>query len=149
MSLMLPFHTSADTIRNTTKELRNVAAQYTASNKVTQLCPAPSNSREMLAHIATQDAREGTQGGRKRHKQRLQEASTTTANDGGNSKRVDGSDVVHVMAAVGSGKHQARPPTDHLEKLLERPCTNHAYLIKHKLRDYTVMNNFMASGSLT
>jgi hypothetical protein len=147
MSLMLPFHTLADTVRNTTKELRSVAAQYTASNKVTQLCPAPSNSREMLAHFTTQDAREGTQGGRKRHKQGLQEASTI--DDDGNGKRVDGSDVVHVMAAVGSGKHQARPPTDHLEKLLERPCTNHAYLIKHKLRDYTVMNNFMASGSLT
>jgi hypothetical protein len=37
---------------------------------------------------------------------------------------------------------------DHFEKLLEEICSNHAYPIKHKLRDYNMMKNFIASGSL-
>jgi hypothetical protein len=31
---------------------------------------------------------------------------------------------------------------------LEKTCPNHAYLIKHKLRDCDMMKNFMAKGSL-
>jgi hypothetical protein len=38
---------------------------------------------------------------------------------------------------------------DHFEKLLEEACPNHAYPVKHKLRDCGLMKNFMASGSLT
>jgi hypothetical protein len=37
---------------------------------------------------------------------------------------------------------------DHFEKLLGETCPNHACPIKHKLRDYSMMKNFMASGSL-
>jgi hypothetical protein len=37
---------------------------------------------------------------------------------------------------------------DHFKKLLEETCPNHAYPIKHKLRDCGMMKNFMASGSL-
>jgi hypothetical protein len=37
---------------------------------------------------------------------------------------------------------------DHFEKLLEETFLNHAYPIKHKLRDYGMMTNFMATGSL-
>jgi hypothetical protein len=57
--------------------------------------------------------------------------------------------VVHVVTTVGSGKRQARPPMDYFEKLLEKTCLNHAYLVKHKLRDCGMMTNFMASGSIT
>jgi hypothetical protein len=56
--------------------------------------------------------------------------------------------VVCEAAAAGSGKHQARLPMDHFEKLLEETCPNHAYPIKHKLKDCIMMMNFMASGSL-
>jgi hypothetical protein len=37
---------------------------------------------------------------------------------------------------------------DHPEKLLEETCPNHAYLIKHKIKNCGMMKNFMASGSL-
>jgi hypothetical protein len=37
----------------------------------------------------------------------------------------------------------------HFEKLLEEACPNHAYPIKHKLKDYYMLKNFMASGTLT
>jgi hypothetical protein len=57
--------------------------------------------------------------------------------------------VVRTTAIMGSGKHQAWPPTDHFEKLLEETCSNHAYPIKHKLRDCDMMKNFIASWSLT
>jgi hypothetical protein len=38
---------------------------------------------------------------------------------------------------------------DHFEKLLDEPCPNHTYSIKPKLRDYSMMKNFMALTSLT
>jgi hypothetical protein len=53
-----------------------------------------------------------------------------------------------VSAVAGSGKHQARPPTDLFEKILEETCPNHAYPVKHELRDCGMMNNFMSLGSL-
>jgi hypothetical protein len=57
--------------------------------------------------------------------------------------------MVHTMTITGSDKHQAWPPMDHFEKLLEEICPNHAYPIKHKPRDCGMMKNFMTSGSLT
>jgi hypothetical protein len=39
--------------------------------------------------------------------------------------------------------------TDHFERLLEEACLNHMYPVKHKLKDYVMMKNFMTSGSLT
>jgi hypothetical protein len=33
-------------------------------------------------------------------------------------------------------------------RLLEGACPNHAYPMKHKLRDYNMMKNFMVPGSL-
>jgi hypothetical protein len=56
--------------------------------------------------------------------------------------------MVCVVAATGSGKSQARPPTYHFEKLLEETCSNHAFPVKLKLRDYDMMKNFMASRSI-
>jgi hypothetical protein len=56
--------------------------------------------------------------------------------------------VVRVSTAAGSGKHHTRLPLDHLEKLLEEACPNHAYPVKHKLKDRDMMKNFMASRSL-
>jgi hypothetical protein len=36
---------------------------------------------------------------------------------------------------------------DHFERLHEETCPNHAYLVKHKLRDGSMMKNFIALGS--
>jgi hypothetical protein len=71
------------------------------------------------------------------------------ADDDSYGKRADGSSVVRVVAVAGGGKHQAWPPMDHFEKLHEETCPNHAYPVKHKLRDCGIMKNFMASRSLT
>jgi hypothetical protein len=38
---------------------------------------------------------------------------------------------------------------EHFKKLLEAASPNHAYPIKHKLKDCTMMKNFMTSGALS
>jgi hypothetical protein len=71
-----------------------------------------------------------------------------TDNDGGINKQAGKSIILRITVVAGSGKRQARPPTNHFEKLLEDICSNHAYPVKHKLRDCSMMKNFVASGSL-
>jgi hypothetical protein len=56
--------------------------------------------------------------------------------------------MLHVMTAVHNDKHQARSPTDHLKRLLEEACPNHAYPVRHKLKDCEMMKSFMISGPL-
>jgi hypothetical protein len=42
-----------------------------------------------------------------------------------------------------------RAPIDHFKRLLKEACPNHAYPIKHKLKDRSMMESFMTSGSPT
>jgi hypothetical protein len=109
----------------------------------------PSNGREAPSDVAIQDTGEGTKGRGKRRKKCLQEATIVVNGSGGNDKQAGGSNVLRVVTTTGSSKHQPRLPTNHFEKLLEESCPNHAYPIKHKLMDYDMMKNFMASRSLT
>jgi hypothetical protein len=37
----------------------------------------------------------------------------------------------------------------HFKSLLDEACSNHAYPIRHKLKDYGMMRSIMTSGSLT
>jgi hypothetical protein len=94
--------------------------------------------------IAVQSTRVGAEGGKKRHKQCPQGGggTTTTDYDDGNNGKV-------VMTAVHSDKRQARSPNDHIKRLLEEACPNHAYPARHKLKDYDMMKSFMISGSPT
>jgi hypothetical protein len=71
VSLILPFQASIDTVRNTTKELRNVTTQNAANNEVNQLRSAPSNSRKASFDVAIKDTRLGAKGSRKRNNQCL------------------------------------------------------------------------------
>jgi hypothetical protein len=48
-----------------------------------------------------------------------------------------------------SGKRRVGLPTDHFKGLLMEACSNHAYPIRHKLKDCGMMRSFMTSGSLT
>jgi hypothetical protein len=147
--LILSFHEPTDTVRDTTKELRSMATQYATSSEATQLLMAPSNGREASSDIALWDTGEGTKGRRKRRKQRPQEDTTATNDNGGNDKQLGGSSMVRIATTAGSSKCQVWPPTDHFEKLLEEACPNHAYPVKHKLRDCGMMKNVMALGSIT
>jgi hypothetical protein len=44
-------------------------------------------------------------------------------------------------------KHQVWLPVDHIEELLEVTCPNHMYPIKHKLKECTMMKNYMTTGT--
>jgi hypothetical protein len=55
----------------------------------------------------------------------------------------------HMSATTRSGRRSARMPTDYIKRLLEEACPNHAYPIRHKLKDCGMMWSFMTSGSLT
>jgi hypothetical protein len=62
--------------------------------------------------------------------------------------KVDSSAIECIAAAGRSIKCQAQPLIDHFKRLLEEACLNHVYPIKHKLKDYIMMKNFMTSGYL-
>jgi hypothetical protein len=83
------------------------------------------------------------------HQGRKEEDTTATNDNGGNDKQLGGSSMVRIATTAGSSKCQVWPPTDHFEKLLEEACPNHAYPVKHKLRDCSMMKNVMALGSIT
>jgi hypothetical protein len=100
-------------------------------------------------NVAVHDAKEGD---KKRHKQHPQWVMTMADYDGSNDEKAGGSGVGLVTTVARSGKRLARPPMDHLERLLEEACRNHAYPVKHKLKlklkDYDMMKNSMVSESL-
>jgi hypothetical protein len=72
---------------------------------------------------------------------------TTSCND--DDKEADGSNEEYVAAAEHDFKRQARQPKENFEKLLEAACPNHVYHIKHKLKECTMMKNFMTSGTIS
>jgi hypothetical protein len=64
------------------------------------------------------------------------------------NKKADDSDMECIVTTACSSKHQAWPLTDHFERLLEEVCPNHAYPIKHKLKNCGMIKNFITLGSL-
>jgi hypothetical protein len=67
---------------------------------------------------------------------------TTSGDEGDNNKEPDDSDEEHIAAAEREFKHQALQPIDHFEKLIEVTCPNHAYPVRHKLKECT-MKSYM------
>jgi hypothetical protein len=109
----------------------------------------PSSGKEALSDVAVHRAKEGINGDKKRRKQCPQETMTKTDHDDSNDGEAGGSGVRHISTAAHSDKCQVRPPMDHFKRLLEEACQNHAYPVRHKLKDYGMMRSFMTSGSLT
>jgi hypothetical protein len=105
-----------------------------------------SSRKEVPSDIVVHGAKES---GRKKRKQSPQWVTTATNHDGGNDEKADDSGVGHVATAARSGKRQAQLPMDHFERLFVEAYLNHAYPIKHNLKDWDTMKNFMISGSLS
>jgi hypothetical protein len=53
------------------------------------------------------------------------------------------------LTTTCSDKRPMRPPTDHFKRLCDEACPNHAYPVRHKLKDYGMMRSIMTSWSLT
>jgi hypothetical protein len=66
-----------------------------------------------------------------------------------NDKEVDDFYEEHVTTVEHDFNYQALQPTDHIEKLLEAICPNHADPIRHKLKECTMIKNYMTTGALT
>jgi hypothetical protein len=127
------FRVVNDFFRYTTEELLSLTVKYTISKEA-----------------ASQGIVKDVMGGKKRWKRRPQWAVATTGrDDDNNTKQADNSNMERIMTVGRSVKRHARPLTDHFKRLLEEACPNHVYPIKHKLRDYGMMKNFIVSGSLT
>jgi hypothetical protein len=58
---------------------------------------------------------------------------------------VDGSNEEYVVAIERDFKNPLRQLNEHFEKLLKVACLNHTFPIKHKLKECTIMKNFMTS----
>jgi hypothetical protein len=54
-----------------------------------------------------------------------------------------------ISTTTRSGRHSARTPIDYFKRLREEACPNHAYIVRHKLKDCGMMQSFMTSESLT
>ena len=55
--------------------------------------------------------------------------------------------LVDLLVAVADRKGGRKPmegTPNHFEKLLERPCLNHAFLVKHLLKDCNLMWRFLS-----
>jgi hypothetical protein len=72
--------------------------------------------------VAVRDAKRGTKGGKKKRKRCLQWPMAVANNDNDNDKKADDSGVGCITTAVHSSKRLARPPTDHIERLLKGPA---------------------------
>jgi hypothetical protein len=55
----------------------------------------------------------------------------------------------HVIATTCGVWRLTRMPSDHFRWILEETCPSHTYPIRHKIKDYKMMQSFMISGSLT
>ena len=52
-----------------------------------------------------------------------------------------------VTAADRAGKQPQQGQPDHFDKLMESPCTNHAYLVKHLYKDCELLKCFLWQAS--
>jgi hypothetical protein len=72
---------------------------------------------------------------------------TTSYDEGDNDKDVGDSDEELIAAAERDVKRQARLPADHFEKVHEATCPNHTYPVRNKLKECTMMKNYMTTGT--
>jgi hypothetical protein len=71
----------------------------------------------------------------------------TSCEKGDNDKDVGNSGMELITAAERDVKRQTWHPVYHFEKLLEATCPNHTYPVRHKLKECTMMKNYMTIGS--
>ena len=48
-----------------------------------------------------------------------------------------------VVVADRTGKQPQQGLPDHFNKLMDRPCTNHAYPVKHLYKDCELLKRFL------
>jgi hypothetical protein len=136
----------------TTKELLGIAIRHTSGEEavgtafVLGNAKAATNSGRAAPSVAT--TKGARKGGNKGLKWCPCHIAVAASNNGGNEE-AGNSDEECVAAAECDFKHQTWPPKDHFKKLLKATCPHHSYPIKHKLKDCTMIKNFMMSMALS
>jgi hypothetical protein len=72
-----------------------------------------------------------------------------TGGGGDNNKEAGDSNEVLITAVERDFKGEAREAIDHFKKLLKAIFPNHAYPIRHKLWECTMMKNYMTTWAFT
>jgi hypothetical protein len=124
----------SDFFRNTFDAPPNIATQHATSYEAVVPFPTqrrreviPSSDEGASSNVTTHNSKEGIKGDKKRCKQHLQGAATTTDHDDGNDGKAGGSGVRRSLTTTRSDKCQARLPTDHFKRLMEKACPNHTF----------------------
>jgi hypothetical protein len=93
-----------DIFRYTIEELCSITTTYTTTSEAAGF-HHPPGSREVASDVAIHSAREGTEGDKRRRKQRPQGATTMADYDDNDNGKAGGSGMGHVMTAMHSEKH--------------------------------------------
>jgi hypothetical protein len=109
----------------------------------------PTNDKEAPSDDVTRCAQDGVKGGNKHRKQRPLRTMTRTSCHDDCGWEAGSSSMGHTSFATRSSRRMVRSPIEHFKRLLEKACPNHAYPVRHKLKDYEMMRSYMTSGSLT
>ena len=109
----------------TTRDLLDVTTNH-ASGEEAVGAVFSGDRDKVKAKRADQDEAPSTQRGKKNKKDRHRSNNTTM-----------------VAAADRMGKQPQQGLPDHFNKLMDSPCTNHAYPIKHLYKDYELLKCFL------
>ena len=111
----------------TTKELLDIATSHALGEEAVGAIFNHSDGKARR----DKGAGEGTSNRstkRKNKKQQREDSLVATADHKGGRKPMEGT-------------------PNHFKKLLEGPCSNHAFPVKHLLKDYSLMRRFLSGGS--
>jgi hypothetical protein len=137
----------------TTNELLDITTRHASSEEVVGVVFVQSSAKAALSGsrgaptMATdKGARRGARSDKRGSKRQTQRVAVATSYDeGNNDKDISDSDEELVTTAECDSKAQARQPTDHFKKLLEATCPNHTYPVKHRLKECTMMKNYITT----
>ena len=110
---------------HTTRDLLNVITNHASGEEAVGAVFSGGQDKGK-AKREEQDEGPSTQRGKKNKKDRRRLANST---------------LVVVAECAGKQPQQGQP--DHFDKLMECPCTNHTYPIKHLYKDYELLKRFL------
>jgi hypothetical protein len=136
----------------TAKKLLDIVTQHASGEEVVGPIfiqgdekTVPGDSRRAPPKATSKGAKRGDKGSKKGPKRCPQWVTVATSYNDDD----DDSNEEHIAAAERDFKHQALQPTDHSKKLLEVTSPKHAYPIRHKVKDCSMIKNYMTTGALT
>jgi hypothetical protein len=74
---------------------------------------------------------------------------TTSCDEGANDNEADDADEELIAATEHDFKRQPQQPTNQFEKLVKATYPNHTYPIRHKLKECTMMKNYMTTKTFS